>query len=185
MIGEEERIKEIMSNANKGNPSGYTVPAELREKLSRERKGSKNPMYGKVGKKSPRYGTSLSDSTKQKISRSLTGRSWSDETRKKQKIIRSQPGYYDYLKDKSRCEKISKSNKGKPGSAKGKHWYNNGISETYAFECPDGFVKGRLKKTTNGKKGLLWYTNGKESKQFKLYEQPEGWTRGRTLNKKQ
>lgn len=36
----------------------------------------------------------------------------------------------------------------KPGhgqASKGKHWYNNGIIETYAFECPDGFEKGRLK----------------------------------------
>ena len=30
-------------------------------------------------------------------------------------------------------------------ASKGKHWFNNGIIETYAFECPEGFVKGRLK----------------------------------------
>lgn len=185
MIGHEERIREILSNSNKGNPSGYKMSLEQKQKLSENRKKENNPMYGRLGKNNPRYGTSLPDETKEKISNSLKGRNWSAETRKKQEKIRSQPGYYDYLRDKSRCEKISKSNKGKAGSAKGKHWYNNGISETYAFECPAGFAKGRLKKTTNGKKGLLWYTNGKESKQFKLHEQPEGWTRGRTLNKKQ
>lgn len=27
---------------------------------------------------------------------------------------------------------------------KGKHWYNNGVNELFAFECPPGFVKGRL-----------------------------------------
>ena len=27
---------------------------------------------------------------------------------------------------------------------KGKHWYNNGVIEVVAFECPDGFVKGQL-----------------------------------------
>lgn len=26
----------------------------------------------------------------------------------------------------------------------GKHWYNNGRKELFAYECPDGFVKGRL-----------------------------------------
>lgn len=32
-------------------------------------------------------------------------------------------------------------------------WWNNGINETLAFECPDGYVKGRIKikKTTNKK----------------------------------
>lgn len=29
--------------------------------------------------------------------------------------------------------------------SEGKHWFNNGIIETYAEECPEGFVKGRLK----------------------------------------
>ena len=27
---------------------------------------------------------------------------------------------------------------------KGKHWYNNGVNELFAFECPPGFIKGRL-----------------------------------------
>lgn len=28
--------------------------------------------------------------------------------------------------------------------ALGKHWFNNGQKEGYFFECPDGWVKGRL-----------------------------------------
>ena len=28
----------------------------------------------------------------------------------------------------------------------GTHFYNNGVVEVRRFECPDGFVKGRLKK---------------------------------------
>ena len=27
---------------------------------------------------------------------------------------------------------------------KGKHWYNNGKENRFCFECPDGFVTGRL-----------------------------------------
>lgn len=27
---------------------------------------------------------------------------------------------------------------------KGRHWYNNGEITISAFDCPDGFVKGRL-----------------------------------------
>ena len=49
-----------------------------------------------------------------------------------------------------RAENFSKFQKGiscpsKGNAAKGKHWYNNGEREMYAFDCPDGFVKGRLK----------------------------------------
>ena len=29
-------------------------------------------------------------------------------------------------------------------SAKGKHWYNNGIISVHVKECPEGFVPGRL-----------------------------------------
>lgn len=41
---------------------------------------------------------------------------------------------------------ISKALKGRKGSATGKHWFNNGVTETYDFNCPDGYVKGRLKR---------------------------------------
>lgn len=57
--------------------------------------------------------------------------------------------------------KISNSKKGKPSnrkncilstktkrkmseSHKGSHWFNNGIIEFQAKECPDGFIRGRL-----------------------------------------
>lgn len=40
-------------------------------------------------------------------------------------------------------KKLSESNKGKN---KGKHWFNNGIIETYAFECPEGFIPGMLRR---------------------------------------
>lgn len=29
-------------------------------------------------------------------------------------------------------------------SQKGMHWYNNGVISTRAFDCPEGFVEGRL-----------------------------------------
>lgn len=108
---------------------------------------------------------------------------WSSETREKIKKVRAVEGYYDFCRSEERRRKISESKKGCAGSALGKTWYNNGISETYQIVCPEGFTKGRLKKQTNGKKGLLWYTNDIESRQFKENYQPNGWHRGRTLNK--
>jgi hypothetical protein len=111
------------------------------------------------------------------------GTKWTKETRKKIMSTRSQEGYYDYCKDIERRKKISESKKGCKGSALGKKWYNNGIIETYQNCCPDGFNKGRLKRETNGKKGMFWYTNGIETKQYKEGEQPKGWKRGRILRK--
>ena len=90
----------------------------------------------------------------------------------------------------------------------GKHWFNNGKTETYAFECPPGFVRGRClqfsdeakkrmsdgnklrrkthkplteehkRKLSDSSRGLLWYNNGEITKRFKG-NPPEGWTRGR------
>ena len=108
---------------------------------------------------------------------------WSEATRKKIMEVRNSEGYYDFCKSAERRKKISQSNKGCAGSALGKSWYNNGTNETYQFECPIGFLKGRLKKQTNGKKGLFWYTNGVVSKQFIEGGQPKGWKRGRTIKK--
>ena len=50
--------------------------------------------------------------------------------------------------------KISNSMKGKKNGLgnkgpKGKHRYNNGEIEIYAYECPDGFIPGRLKSVIN------------------------------------
>jgi hypothetical protein len=41
-------------------------------------------------------------------------------------------------------ETYSRKYSGKNSPMFGKHWYNNGIKNTIAFECPPGFVSGRL-----------------------------------------
>ena len=50
-------------------------------------------------------------------------------------------------------KKISEARKGKPSVMKGKtirlkgtQWFNNGVKSIRAKECPEGFVKGRIKK---------------------------------------
>ena len=42
--------------------------------------------------------------------------------------------------------KMSEAQKGKNTWSKGLQWFNNGIAEVFVKECPEGFVKGRLKK---------------------------------------
>jgi hypothetical protein len=169
---QEERIYEILKNSN---PGGYKHTPQAKEKLSKMRMGENNPMYGKPasnrGKKRPGVGGRKK------------GTQWSQEEHKKHKEIRSQPGYYDFTKDPERNRKISEAHKGKIGSAKGKKWFNNGIIETYADECPIGFIKGRLKKEQHGKRGMGWYNNGIINRQFKEGEQLKGFVRGRITKK--
>lgn len=43
-------------------------------------------------------------------------------------------------------DKISQSNRGENNGNYNKHWYNNGEEEILTFECPNGFVKGRLRR---------------------------------------
>ena len=41
-------------------------------------------------------------------------------------------------------QKMSEAAKGKNIWTRGVHWYNNGKINKFCYECPDGFVPGRL-----------------------------------------
>ena len=41
-------------------------------------------------------------------------------------------------------------NQNAKGKHIGKHWFNNGVVNVFQMGCPEGFVRGRLKKRTNG-----------------------------------
>jgi len=175
IMKEKERIYEIVSNSNKGNPSGYKHSEEVITFLSESRKGDKNPMYGKPahnrGKKFPGVGGRPK------------GIGWSESERKTHELVRSRPGYYAYTQDPERNRKISESNKGRFGPSTGKKWFNDGSKEIYAFECPTGFVTGRKPRKQTGKLGLNWYNNGEINKQFRDNEVTIGFIRGRISKK--
>lgn len=70
-------------------------------------------------------------------------------------------------------------------TTKGKHWYNNGKIQIFAFECPDGFVPGRFKNSKEFNKKLSqvhkqkhyhWYNNG--IIQVQAAECPDGFEPG-------
>lgn len=90
----------------------------------------------------------------------LTGSKWTKEMYEKQKNSQTgkhcgelNPMFGKHHTYEAK-EKVSKANKGRKASEEtkkkfsqqriGKHWFNNGINETFCYECPDGFVKGRL-----------------------------------------
>lgn len=156
---EESKIKN--REAHLGKKRG-PLSEETRKKIGEAQKGEKNHMYGKIpwnkgkkglqtawnkGRPSPMKGKHISEETKMKISIGNKGKSKSEEHKKK--ISESLKGKNNYWYGKSA------PNKGVPASEetkmkisennKGRHWYNNGEINKFCYECPDGFVPGRLK----------------------------------------
>ena len=74
----------------------------------------------------------MSEEKKKKLSNSHKGKHHSEETRKK---------ISEAIKNMSEEAKHKMYEYRKFG-----HWFNNGIAEVFVKECPEGFVKGRLKK---------------------------------------
>ena len=133
--------------------------------------GRHHTEYTKIKIAEGNKGKKLLEETKQKISNSLKGKpSWNkgkhhtEESKLKMSIAKK--GNKNRLgipcSDEAK-RKISESNKGKPSHWKGIHlyeetkrkisaakqgihWFNNGIISVTAKSCPEGFVKGRLKK---------------------------------------
>jgi len=70
------------------------------------------------------------------------GKIVSDETRKKQSMLRKGKKLTD--EHKKKIGQASKKLGLKPPSAKGKKWWNDGVSQKLCFECPgEGWVSGR------------------------------------------
>ena len=94
-------------------------------------------------------GRALTEETRRKMSESHKGHSVSDESRRK--ISETKKGQPSPMKGKIHSEeslrKMSESHKGHPPTkgSKGMHWYNNGKVNKFSYECPEGYIKGRLK----------------------------------------
>ena len=107
---------------------GKTLSEEHKKKISESTKGKNNPMYGKTH----------SEEARRKVGEAHKGNTWSkgrhrsDETKRK-------------LSEAHKGKKLSEEHKKKLSEVKkGRHWYNNGEIQTFTFECPEGFVCGRL-----------------------------------------
>lgn len=128
-------------NLNSGGknkiPSDYTI-----QKMSE----SKKEFYAKGGrvwneglKFSGMSGKKHSMKTLSKMSNTRK-RIISEKLSRNEKVFRS-PGEYTHS-TKTR-KKIGDAQRGKKRPS-GKHYYNNGLINVLAIECPDGFVAGRL-----------------------------------------
>lgn len=97
---------------------GRTFSEESKKKMSEARKGKYIGENNPMyGKRSANYGKHPSKETRMKLSEARKGKKFSEEHRKKLSEVR-----------------------------KGKHWYTNGVINVVSSECPDGFVKGQIRK---------------------------------------
>ena len=140
------------SDHNRLHKSGENHPlfgkhhsAEARKKMSESKKGENNPLFGKHHSAEARK--KISEAHKDKPS-CMKGKHLSEDTRKK--ISESKKGENNPLFGKHHSEetrkRISEALNGKNNWTKGTNWYNNGVKSIRAKTCPEGFVKGRIKK---------------------------------------
>ena len=111
---------------------------EARRKMSEAHKGKQ------AGEKHPMYGKHHSEESKNKMSEAMKGKYAGENN----------PMYGKHHSAES-IQKMSEAHKGKSRSAETKNkisetfkslrWFNNGIKNVRAKECPDGFIPGRLR----------------------------------------
>ena len=100
------------------------------------------PTWNKGKKMSAEYCRKNSESHKGKNTWSK-GKPKSEETRrrmsgsKKGRYTGENNSFYGKHHSEESKKKMSKANKGR-------HWYNNGKENRFCFECPEGFVSGKL-----------------------------------------
>lgn len=138
-IAEYRRRGKAEYNVADGGQGGLigTWTEERRKKVSEAGKGRKAWNKGKHF--SEESCIKMSDAHKGKPSCNK-GKHFSDEA--KNKMSEAHKGKKRSEDDK---RNISESLKGHKAWSKGRKWYNNGIKNVMAFECPEGFVKGRTK----------------------------------------
>ena len=140
--------KECPEGFHLGRSVFKPVSLETRQKMSAAHKGEKSHFYGKH----------QSEQTKEKLRIINTGKHHSEET--KRKMSESHKGYVFSEESKLKMSLAKKGKKGKPlseetkrklsealkGKSKGKglHYYNNGVINVRCYECPEGFVPGRI-----------------------------------------
>lgn len=113
---------------------GKRHSTEAKKKNSEAHKGKKHSEESKKKMSDERKGKPKSEEWRKKIGEANKGKKRSEETRNR--ISGSKKGHL-----------VTEEQKNKQSKAiKGRRWFNNGEICVMSFECPDGFVPGRIKK---------------------------------------
>ena len=133
----ERRLVDITKKELRALGMYYGRPAE---ELIFLRKGEHTALHSS--------GKHHSEESKKKNSEAHKGKHLSEEAKKKlSEANKGHPVSEETKKKMSEAKKnISEETKKKLSKArKGMHWFNNGKENKLCFECPDGFVPGRLR----------------------------------------
>ena len=124
---------------------------ERRRKASEQRKGrpawNKGVKYTTEQKKNLKTkwvkGRTIPDSTREKLSKALKGRKFSDEWRENLRKGWERRKAKGLACTEATRAKLRETRKNPASTTKGKHWFTNGKVNTLAFECPEGYWKGK------------------------------------------
>lgn len=159
-ISEETRKK--ISNSLKGKVTwntGRKHSKETRRKISEAKKGKSVPnttIWTKEMRQRHReimLGRKMPESAIQKLKQYSGknaiwyGRHHTEETKEKlRQYCGEKASFFGKKHSQEYKDYMSKKVSGKNNQAYGKHWFNNGIKNVFCYECPEGYIKGKIKK---------------------------------------
>ena len=149
----ENAMREV-AEAKKGKKMSEESKKKNREAHKGKRIGEANPFYGKHHSEETRkklsdswdYDKHFTEETRKKIREANKGKKFSEEHKKKIGAANKgekNPMYGKHFSEEHK-RKLREARKGKTPN-KGMHWYNNGKINKLCYECPPGFVPGRIK----------------------------------------
>ena len=103
----------ISSGGESGN-AGCTISDEMREKKRKQMSGPNNPCYGKFGKAHPAYGMVCTQETREKLSRALKGRHFTEEQRSRMSEAQRKSGRWAGEKNPMAGKTYGKAPQAKP-----------------------------------------------------------------------
>ena len=126
--GKTDGELKLISEKKSKSLTGIKRTDEQKKHYSESKMGDKNPMKKLTGDNHPNHGKKCYTSP--------------DGSESRYYVPGEEP---DGWKQKMRYN-LTVSRYGENNAAFGRHWYNNGEKNVYAYECPEGYIKGMLKK---------------------------------------
>ena len=190
---EYERLRALVGQASSELNKGHICLDEVKKHFSKIYSGSGNPMYGRsaIREMDEQILKEYKESMSKKLSSVERTESWKGNISKSLRGHKKTDEHIEHIRTSMKnSDKCKKQIKELADIHRGKHWFNNGEENILAFDCPEGFIKGKLQKSLDEEtkkkanearskfgKGKHWFNNGKEN--IFCYECPSGFVAGK------